>query len=795
MAGPICAGLNVVEIGAGSIATSLAGMMLADNGARVVKVEPPEGDALRRQSPSGFLVWNRGKESAVQDLRSEQGRMAARALAERADVLLVGLSAGRAEAWGLGDETLRVANPRLVWCSITGFGPTGPYAALKAYEGVVQAKTGAYSRGIFAWRDGPIFSGAPTASTGAAHLAVSGILAALIARETTGRGQRVDTSLVQGLIPFDYFGIYHVQLAARAAAAGGSGPNTAPGGGMTASRYTLCLPTKDGRWIFLSPQQPHQAHALLRAVGLEDTLQEERFSRAPFFANADDAQEWEDMLWERFRAQTWSELEPQLLAENDLPFELCETSEEALDHPQIVANGEVVQIDDPVVGAVREVGPLASFARTPSAVTRSAPALGEHHEAIDERSASVAGGAASAPAHALSGVTIVEFGYFYAMPFGNTLAASLGARVIKLEDASGDPMRHAFGGEAGSAKVMEGKESLCIDLKSDEGRAIVHQLVSQADVFVVGFRPGVAERLGIDYATLSAINPRLVYVHAAGYGASGPYSHRPVYANTAMALAGNLVRHAGFWMDPSLSADFSVVELQTVVAPRLRSPVDGDSNAAQTACTALMFGVYHQRRTGEGQFLSTSMIGGNVYSYSDDAVTYAGKPPVPASDPEQLGLNALYRLYRTADGWIFLAATNEQERTALTRTLGIELPDGDDARATALAGVFADRKAEECEEELSAAGVGCAAVFADGHPAFIATDPVMFETGLASEIEHPLYGTIRRHGVPAMLSETPGRVAPGCLRGQHTRAILEELGYDAAAIAALEERKVVFGPD
>ncbi len=795
MSGPICEGLNVVELGSGSIAASLAGMMLADNGARVVKIEPPEGDALRTRSPSGFLVWNRGKDSAVCDLRGEVGRGAVRAMAEQADVLLIGLAPGRADEWGLDDESLRAANPRLVYCAITGFGSGGPYAQLKAYEGVVQAKIGAFSRGMFGFRDGPVFAGAPTASTGAAHMAVSGILAALIARETTGRGQRVDTSLVQGMIPADYFGIYHVQLAARAAkAGGGSGPNTAPGGGMAASRYSLCLCTKDGRWINFSPQQPHQALALLRSIGLAGTLDEERFSRAPFFATPEDAQEWEDMLWERVRAQTWAELLPQFLAENDLPFELCGTSEEALDHPQIIANGEVVEIDDPVLGKVREVGPVATFAQSPSVIVRSAPALGTlSAQAFVRGDAPAANGAA--PEHALSGVTIVEFGFFYAMPFGVALAASLGARVVKLEGADGDPMRHAFGGDAGSAKAMEGKESLSIDMKSPEGRDVVHELIARADVFVLGFRPGVAERLGIDYETLSTINPKLVYVHAAGYGAQGPYCHRPVYASTALALAGNLDRHAGFWMNPDLSSDFSVVELQNVIAPRLRGPVDGDSNAAQAACSALMFGLFHQRRTGVGQFLSTSMIGGNVYSYSDDAVTYEGKPPVPVSDPEQYGLNALYRLYETGDGWIFLAATNVKERVALEAALGLQLPEDDVARAAALTEAFANRKADEIEHELTHAGVGCATVFPDGHPTFIATDEVMLETGLAADVEHPLFGTIRRHGLPAVLSETPGRVAAGCLRGQHTEAILQELGYTEEQIAGLVAKKVVFGPD
>ena len=192
MAEQVCTGMNVVELGSGSIAASLAGMMLADNGARVVKVEPPEGDAARACSPAGFLVWNRGKESVVCDLRDETDRGAFCELVRDADVLLVGLDHRRMVEWGLDDDALRELNPALVYTSITGFGPVGPYADLKAYEGVVAAKVGLYGRGIFGSREGPVFSSNLIASSGAAHLAVSGTLAALIVRETTGRGQRVD---------------------------------------------------------------------------------------------------------------------------------------------------------------------------------------------------------------------------------------------------------------------------------------------------------------------------------------------------------------------------------------------------------------------------------------------------------------------------------------------------------------------------------------------------------------------------------------------------------------------------
>ena len=171
------------------------------------------------------------------------------------------------------------------------------------------------------------------------------------------------------------------------------------------------------------------------------------------------------------------------------------------------------------------------------------------------------------------------------MPFGVSLASSLGARVIKLEDANGDPIRRAFGGYAGCAKVMEGKESLSIDLKSPEGRAIVHRIIESADVFVLGFRSGVAERVGLDYETLRTINPRLVYVHSSGYGPDGPYANRPMYAQTASATVGAFQRNSPYWMDPEVIGDFGVPELEAIVAPRVRGPADGDGNAALAVCS------------------------------------------------------------------------------------------------------------------------------------------------------------------------------------------------------------------
>ena len=173
----ICAGLTVLELGAGSAAASIAGVVLADAGARVIKIEPPQGDRLRRDNPSGFLVWNRGKESLVADLHNAEGQQQVRDLAAHADVVIEGFAPGVTNAWGIGAEALCDLNPALVHCSITGFGKGNAYSALKGYESLVAAKAGLWARGSWGHRDGPLMYPVPWGSLGAGMESVAGSLA------------------------------------------------------------------------------------------------------------------------------------------------------------------------------------------------------------------------------------------------------------------------------------------------------------------------------------------------------------------------------------------------------------------------------------------------------------------------------------------------------------------------------------------------------------------------------------------------------------------------------------------
>jgi crotonobetainyl-CoA:carnitine CoA-transferase CaiB-like acyl-CoA transferase len=390
------------------------------------------------------------------------------------------------------------------------------------------------------------------------------------------------------------------------------------------------------------------------------------------------------------------------------------------------------------------------------------------------------------------------------MPFGMTLAASFGARVIKVESPSGDPMRVNYGiPEAGAVKVLEGKESIAVDVKTAGGRAILERLLTVADVFAFGFRPQVARTLGFDYERVRRINPRLVYLHASGYGVDGPYSDRPLYAGPAAATSGAYHRQSGHWLDPELAAGASIEELRRLAA-KLQPPVDGDSNAALAVLSALSLALFHQRRTGTGQFVSTSMMEGNAYAYADDYVRYEGKPPVPLPGPDQRGLNALYRIYRAASGWVVVAAPTQREWEVLATALGrVDLVTDhrfasvtaraahDDELVEELTRCFATRSASDWESLLVPRGVGVVEVFEGSMADFTNTDPVLVETGLVTYVDHPLFGTVLRHAVPVSFSEMRGRVAPSPLLGQHTDAILTELGYTDEEIVQLKADNVV----
>ena len=796
----------VLEVATGSIATSMAGMILADNGARVVKVEPPGGDRLRGWNPSGFLVWNRGKESVSIDLRTVEGREYLRSLATDSDVLLDGLHPGHMRQWGLEYEHLQPLNERLVYCAVRGFAEDGPYADIRAYEGVIAAKVGLFNRGMWAFQDAPMFLNAPVVSVSAGYLTISSVAAALVARESNGLGQRLVVSMYTASTSYDYGLSATFQHRVRLQ---GADPGVPAGSGGNRSIVYAC--SADNRWFVFINLLPYQSRAFVQALGMGDLLNDLKFARTPAFDTAEDAEEYEVTMMEAVRNLDGDEIVNRMLSNPDVAFEEIRTTRGAFDHPQVMHNGCAIKVDDPRLGEVREIGPVADFSETPSRIGSSAPWLGENHlrssHLQSSRRSAEAGKPTLTKTAPLAGLTLLELGHYYAMPYGLSMAASLGARVIKVEGRNPDPWRmlQTTEPEVLASQCTNGKESVAIDLRSEEGRDVLYRLVRLADAFIYSLRPDPAE-MAVSYAQLRAINPDIVYVERPGYGTSGPYSGRPMYAHTADALAGMYMSNCGYWLAPERCQGAGIPELKAIQVPRTTSDrMFGDGHGANAVLLMTVMALLAKKRFGIGQYVSTSMMNAVLYAFADDFVEYQGQPDTERFDPEQIGPSALYRLYQAVDDWVFIAAPTQKSWEALARSIErpdllgdrrLATPDGrrqaDEFLVAEIARAIEIKEAAFWEKELNRRGVGCAVANKLQLQGYTSLDIGLRESGLTFPVEHPTLGTLIRIGAPASFSLTPPVIQAGTVYGQSTVPVLEELGYDHSQIEDLLSRRVVF---
>jgi crotonobetainyl-CoA:carnitine CoA-transferase CaiB-like acyl-CoA transferase len=790
-----CTGLRVLDLSRGPVG-GVATMVLADYGAEVIKIEPPEGDHLAGLAAAP--VWLRGKQRLVVDLKTAAGVETLRILVPAADVLVESYRPGVAERLGADYATLAALNPRLVYCAITGWGPRGPYRDYKGYEGLVAAKSGRML--AFAGqgtRQGPVYAAVQVATHAAAQAAVQGILAALLVRDQLGRGQLVETSLLQGMLPYDLSGLFLRQLSRRLPA---QYPETPLGADRQPSLQYQPVLTSDGRWLQLGNLIEHLFHAFIGAAELTEIYGEPEFENAPYLG--EQAREALRLrILARMRERTLDDWMERFIANGNVAAEPIVTTQAALDHPQAILGGHVVAVEHPRVGPMRQIGLIAALSETPGEV--AAPdreLLAPPTLSPAEPPAARAGVSAPRPRHPLEGLTVVEFASIIATPLACSYLADLGARVIKVEPLEGDGYRRLG---VGAAKTTAGKESICLDLKTADGRRIARQFVERADLLVHNYRPGVPERLGIGYEQVRAFNPRIVYVSATGYGEQGPYAHRPSAHPIAGALAGGVLWQAGAGMPPDQVGDLDEVR---ECARRLSraNEVNPDPNTSMLIVTAALLGIYARGRWGMGQYVQTNMLIANAYANLDDFVSYADKPERPPVDADGYGLHALYRLYPAAEGWVFLACPFEEEWRRLCRILGRpELPNDprfnspsmrrkhDAVLASLLSEAFQMRHADAWEELLTANDLGCVRADADTPAGFWDADDHALCNGFVREAEHLRWGAYWRHGPLVALRATPGRYGAGVVAGQHTRQLLRELGYGAEAISALYASRVV----
>jgi len=790
---PAASGLRVIEVGE-SISAAVAGMVLADYGAEVLMVEPPAGSRLRRLP--AFRMWSRGKQSVSLDLRSPAGRERLDALAREADVVIAALEPATADRLGADGAALCAANPRLVHCEVTGFGRGHPLSDVPGLEGVVATRGGrAYEFSVLVGGERPVFPAVPVATYGAAMLALQGIFSALGERERTGLGQQIETSLLRALSVFDM-------------------ASWAPGVDRSLRIadspllfYTVAR-TSDGVWVQFSQNSPRLFRAFLQALDLEHVLEQPRFRTAPSVPDPDDARALRAVLLDRVGERSWEEWQVRFAGDPNVSAEPFAWPGDALAHPQLVHTGDSTEAHAPDVGTIRWLGPLVSSPAAPPRVAMPGPppvATGWSPSPSPGRAAAAdPPGGAGAPA-LLQGITVLEFATWIATPIATELLAQLGARVIKVEPLEADPMR-AYG--ATGWKMVQGKESLVVDLKEPEGREIVQRLAERADVLVHNYRPGVPERLGIDYPTLRARNRRLVYLYAASYGSTGPMSARPAFHVTAGAVCGGALAQSGGTGPPAPEVELTDEQLARWSLFLTRcNEANPDFNAALAAAAALTMALYARERTGEGQAMETRMMLSNAYTLSEHFIDYPGRPARVFPDSSMSGLHALYRLYPAGEGWVFVAAGEDRDFARLCEAMG-RRDLAEDARFTdaahragaqdelvrELEAVFKGRSAADWEEMLTAAGVACVQAHDGPHAAYLFDAPWSERLGFTEMAAPGGFGPYRRYGRAIRTERDLGPLGAADAAGAQSRAIATELGYAEGQIDDLVARGVIAGP-
>ena len=729
--------IRVIDFGQ-YIAGPLAGMLLADQGADVVRVDPPGGPRWKTPANS---TWNRGKRSITLDLKRAEDVAVARSLIQTADVVVENFRPGVMHRLGLGPEEITRDQPSLIYCSIPGFGSDDPRAAMPAYEGVVGAASATF-RPPNADSPRPVYTAIPIASVYGAFQSVVAITVALNARERDGVGQRIEVPLFDSM--FQSIGRFGVRV-----------HNAPPSVPTLQELWGGIFQCSDGQYVRFGGPGNQNFRQFVEAAGItswddEGLTDFDRPLDVPQF-RAEAQQRIEDLFRTR-TAQEWEDL----IAEAGSEGAVCRTSAEWFDHPHARASQMVVEVDDPTYGKMLQPGINARMSLTPGRVRGPAPAPDQHREEIlaelKPRPAFEAPAHQDAMRAALDGVKVLDLCIILAGPTMGRTLAEYGANVIKIDN----PRRGST--VARHNDINRGKRSILLDLRSEEGRDVFWTLLADADVVAQNYRAGSLERLGVGYEEVKKRKPDIIYASLNAYGHIGPWAERPGHEGFAQATAGMTRRFGGAGMPESQP-----------------NPVN-DYGTGFMGAYGVALALLHRQRTGQGQHIDSALAYTAMTLQSPFMQHYEGKQWDETSGQDALGTGPLHRAYQASDGWFFIGAP-ESALSALSGLEGISGIDSlrGDALASSLEERFQGNTVASWVERLAAAGVGAQRVITNVRE--LMTDPWVESHGLSLTREHDDLGLVTTCGPAPRLSRTPVRPGiPAPKPGTHAREILDEHG-------------------
>lgn len=774
------AGLRVIDLA--EEWGPLCGRMLADLGATVVRVEPPQGSPTRALPPrtaDGLGLWfafrNGNKTGATADLTTEEGRATLRALLATADVCIDSATPGSLDALGLGPDTLVAEFPRLVVCSITPFGHRGPYAGHAATDDVVVAVSGWLATSGVPGKP-PLLPPGSIASDAAGIHATFAVLTALYQRRTTGRGQHLDVSAMAALMQLNTWGLPNMSAIVNA---GMAKPVVRSG---DSPMYPM-IRCKDGavRLVLLAPRQ---WKAMWEWMGspeeFADPMWEQTFVRLQnmdvlnavfeeFFADKNMIELCAEA--QRRGVVATPRLEPHGVLENE-HFASRGTFVDAEVAPGVVAKvaSGFFELDGERVGY------------------RSAPPVVGTPAAVDPAAAPTAATGPAAPSAPLAGLRVLDFGHGGVGVEGGRMLVEYGADVIKIETHTyPDFMRIVLGGmmTPSFASSSRSKRSFAVNVKHAEGLRLVHELAKQADIVIENNSTGTMDDMGVGYRTLRELNPGIVMASSQLVGSRGVNASWVGYGPTTQPFGG--LTHLWAFDDGE-------------GAPG-NPAIHPDHLAGRLCAIGALAGVLGRDGRAGGGHVEIAQVEAVVNSLGDLLAKESLEPGSvhPQGNDDDRG--APWGVFRCAaegdadENYAVICVRDDADWQNLCAAMGqpvlaAQHPTTADrlaARATVNGVVAAwtrTRSRHDVMATCQAHGVPAAAMLSALDQL---SDPHFEAAGLLVPVDQQLSGPLVFEG-PAFVGSamTPARIEQAPVLGQHTREIARELlGLDDATVDAL----------
>ncbi len=800
----LLAGVRVLDLA--TRRTEMAGRVLADMGAEVIKVEPPEGAEARRlppfsdSEPGRSLYWASvgfGKRSVVVDLDSEHGRDDFRALLATADVLIESFDPGTMSRWGLGYEDVQEEHPELIYVSVTPYGQDGPHADRPATDLTIESAGGL----VGLQGDGdrpPVPVGFPQASIHAGVQAAADTSIALRERELSGLGQHLDVSMQAAVV----WTLMHAT--GFPPNTGGDPPGTCAqrniGGDNMGGAVMGVHPCLDGYIVFsIVPGGLGLRHSTLvlkwieeegELIGeLEGANIDEWAANIARLVTEDPAEVGRQVViatenMHHFVAKkTMAECFERAVRDSFMMAPLY-TMEQIASDTHLAARNFWVDID-----GHRYPGPFAKLSETPLQLNRPAPTLGQDQHLLAEvgraskraaRAPVSSNGVRGEDGGALSGVKIADFAWVGVGPLISKSMADHGATVVHIESATRpDVLRLAppfKDNEPGMdraqfmANFNSSKIGVALRLNTEQGRDYARQLIDWADVVVESFTPGTMKQFGFDYATLSQDRPELIMLSTCLRGQTGPESSYPGFGLQGACLSG-LHRITG-WPDRQPAGTWGAYT--DFINPRFGSGV-------------LAAAIRHRDQTGQGQYIDLAQSEAGIHFAAPLLLDYIENGRIAQAPGHDSLYAAPHGVFRVGEGerYVAIATETAEQWQALRDAAGLEhwsSADYDDlsARITAkaeieaaLAAWCAPQTADAVVDCLTAAGVPASMV---EWPSDLYEDAQLAHRDFFVTLNHSVMGPTPYDGLVTKFSGGTAklrRAAPAI--GEHTHYVLSEI--------------------